>query len=172
MSPTYLDFLLFLNPCGLLQLSDVNKLWWWMGCYVGTTSPRELICLLNHACLLRFAWKLVDDRDCSWALPSFLVVYAVPPVISGMIGSDRTVTNNYDKIMLHIASPLHFIWKFWNGLLVSGKEPDHQGGGEKGRSGEFLLPIKEANILKPSGKLKSNVSLREPSTSLFNGNIM
>lgn len=109
MSPTYLDFLLFLNPCGLLQLSDVNKLWWWMGYYVRTTSPRELICLLNHACLLRFAWKLVADRDCSRALPSFLVVYAVPPVISGMRGSDRTVTNNYDKIRLHIASPLHFI---------------------------------------------------------------
>ena len=55
---------------------------------------------------------------------------------------------------------------------MSGKEPDHQGGGEKWRSGEFLLPAREANSLKRYGKLKSKTSLKEPSIVLSNGNIM
>lgn len=56
--------------------------------------------------------------------------------------------------------------------LVSGKEPDRQGAGEKLRSGEFLLPTREAASLKPHGKLKSETSLREPSTVLSSGNVM
>lgn len=59
--------------------------------------------------------------------------------------------------------------------LVSGKEPDHQGGGEKLRLGDWQeldqgVPTGEANSLKLYGKLKSKISLRESSAVLSSGN--
>lgn len=61
--------------------------------------------------------------------------------------------------------------------LLSGKEPDHQGRGEKLRLGDLQeldqgVPIGEANSLKPYGKLKYKIPLRESSAVLSSGNIL